>query len=314
MHETGPRPTLGELQRSTPWVCCGASAASIMRHWLVLSRSYAGGQTYRATGYGTAPAAAHAAAGVRRSSTPAGPVVTSASSRFPLPVLSLGLNTRRMLRANGRHILPCLPSPAERPPSGDGWLREIKHDGMRIMARRDGAGVRLITRQGNDFTSRFPLIVAAIAALPRRSFLLDGEAICTNNDGLAVFDLIRRQRHGDNAVMVAFDLIELDGDDLRRIPIERRKAQLLRLVRDRHPGIVFNAHYIVDGGIVFMNACKLGCEGIVSKRLGSAYRSGRSANWIKVKNPKAPAVKREAEEDWGKKHRAAPAVFIRSMR
>jgi ATP-dependent DNA ligase len=171
---------------------------------------------------------------------------------------------------------------------------------MRIMARRDGAGVRLITRQGNDFTSRFPFIVEAVAALSKRSFLIDGEAIVTNDGGLAVFNLIRRNGHGRDAVLCAFDLIELDGEDLRRMPIEQRKGKLLRLVRDRHPGIVFNAHYVVDGGIVFKNACALGCEGIVSKRLGSTYRSGRSASWVKVKNPKAPAVKREAEEDWGR--------------
>jgi bifunctional non-homologous end joining protein LigD len=77
-------------------------------------------------------------------------------------------------------IEPCLPSPADRPPSGPGWLHEIKHDGFRIMARRDTAGVRLITRNGNDFTNRFPIIVAAVAALPARSFLIDGEAIVTN--------------------------------------------------------------------------------------------------------------------------------------
>jgi bifunctional non-homologous end joining protein LigD len=87
-------------------------------------------------------------------------------------------------------IEPCLPAPAERPPSGPGWLHEIKHDGFRVMARRDGAGIRLITRHGNDFTNRFPIIVAAVAALPARSFLIDGEAIVTNGDGLAVFDLI----------------------------------------------------------------------------------------------------------------------------
>jgi hypothetical protein len=96
----------------------------------------------------------------RRSSIPAGAAMTWASGRSPLHALSGGLNTRRMLRA------PCLLSPAERPPSGDGWLHEIKHDGMRIMARRGSAGVRLITRQGNDFTSRFPLVVAAVTALP----------------------------------------------------------------------------------------------------------------------------------------------------
>jgi ATP-dependent DNA ligase len=200
-----------------------------------------------------------------------------------------------MLRVSVR---PCLPSPAKRPPpSGD--LHEIKHDGMRIIAGRDGAGVRLITRHGNDFTSRFPLIVEAITALPRRSFLLDGEAICTNGHGLAVFDLIRRQRHGDDAVMVAFDLIELDGNDLRRFPIEYRKRMLAKLVRDPHLGIVVNEHFEADGETVFQHACALGCEGIVSKRRGSHYRSGRSLHWVKVKNPKASAVRREAEEDWG---------------
>ena len=198
------------------------------------------------------------------------------------------------------HIAPCLPSPAARPPSGDGWLHEIKHDGLRIMARRDGAGVRLITRHGNDFTHRFPLAVAAVTALPARSFLLDGEAIVTDDRGLAVFDLIRHKRHGADAVLLAFDLIELDGEDLRRSPIEYRKRMLAKLVRGPHAGIVVNEVFEGDGDILFEHACKLGCEGIVSKRLGSPYRSGRSPHWLKVKNPAAPAVKREAEEDWGR--------------
>jgi|SRR6516165_2228196 len=197
-------------------------------------------------------------------------------------------------------IEPCLPSPAKVPPSGPGWLHEIKHDGFRIMARSDSAGVRLISRHGNDFTSRFPLAAAAVQALPAHSFLIDGEAIVTNGDGLAVFDLIRHKRHGNAAVLIAFDLIELEGENLRRSPIEQRKAKLAKLVRGPHPGIAFNAHFIVDGEIVFEHACKLGCEGIVSKRLGSLYRSGRSPHWVKVKNPKAPAVKREAEADWGR--------------
>lgn len=158
----------------------------------------------------------------------------------------------------------------------------------------------LIKRHGNNFTSRFPLAVAAVTALPARSFLIDGEAIVTNGDGLAVFDLIRRKRHSAEAVLVAFDLIELDGHDLRRKPIEQRKRKLAKLVRGPHPGIVLNEHYDGDGEVVFKHACKLGCEGIVSKRLGSLYRSGRSPHWLKVKNPKAPAVTREAEEDWGR--------------
>jgi ATP-dependent DNA ligase len=200
----------------------------------------------------------------------------------------------------GRIIEPCLPSPAKVPPSGPGWLHEIKHDGFRIMARRGGAGVRLFSRNGHDFTSRFPLLAAAVTTLPAHSFVIDGEAIVTDDDGLAVFDLIRRQRHGGAAVLCAFDLIELEGENLRRAPIEHRKHKLARLVRAPHPGIVLDKHYDGDGDIVFKYACKLGCEGIVSKLLGSPYRSGRSPHWVKVKNPKAPAVKREAEEDWSR--------------
>jgi bifunctional non-homologous end joining protein LigD len=195
-------------------------------------------------------------------------------------------------------IEPCLPSPAKVPPSGPGWIHEIKHDGFRIMARRVGNGVRLFSRNGHDFTARFPLAAAAVMALPAHSFLIDGEAIVTDGDGLAVFDLIRRQRNGGAAVLCAFDLIELEGEDLRRATIEHRKKKLSRLVRTPHPGIFLNEHYDGDGEIVFKHACKLGCEGIVSKRLGSPYRSGRSPHWVKVKNPKAPAVRREAEEDW----------------
>jgi bifunctional non-homologous end joining protein LigD len=192
--------------------------------------------------------------------------------------------------------LVCRQPPSTRSP-GPGWLHEIKHDGFRIMVRRDGAGIRLITRHGNDFTSRFPVIVAAVTALPARSFLIDGEAIVTNGDGLAVFDLIRHKRHGGAAVLCAFDLIELDGEDLRRSSIEYRKRKLAKLVRRPQLGIVLNEHYEGDGEIIFKHACRLGCEGIVSKRLGSLYRSGRSRHWLKVKNPNAP-VKRGAEEDW----------------
>jgi bifunctional non-homologous end joining protein LigD len=140
----------------------------------------------------------------------------------------------------------------------------------------------------------------AVRALPVRSCLIDGEAIVCDKNGLAVFELIRGRRTIASAVHCAFDLLELDGQDLRRVPIEERKALLAKLLRDSHLSIVLNEHFEEDGAIVFREACKLGCEGIVSKRLGSPYRSGRSAHWVKVKNPKAPAVKREAEEGWGR--------------
>jgi bifunctional non-homologous end joining protein LigD len=195
-------------------------------------------------------------------------------------------------------IEPCLPSAAKAPPIGAGWIHEIKHDGFRIMARRDGAGVRLITRNGNDFTKRFPLAAAAVAALPGRSCLIDGEAIVCDDKGLAVFELIRRARNHASVILCAFDLLEIDGEDLRRVPIEQRKHRLARLLRRPPDGIGLNEHFSGEGAVVFKHVCKLGCEGIVSKRLGSSYRSGRSQHWIKVKNPKAPAVKREAEAEW----------------
>jgi bifunctional non-homologous end joining protein LigD len=119
-----------------------------------------------------------------------------------------------------------------------------------------------------------------------------------NLPGLAVFELIRSFRHDHAAVLCAFDLLELDGEDLRRLPIEMRKAALTQLLlRKPSSGIALNEHFVGDGEIVYQQACKLGCEG---KRLGSPYRSGRSKHWLKAKNPAAPTVRREAEEDWGR--------------
>jgi len=205
-----------------------------------------------------------------------------------------------MLWRPSKLIEPCLPSPAKAPPSGPGWLHEIKHDGFRILARRESADVRLITRAGNDFSGRFPFIAVAVSKLPVRSCLIDGEAIVCDENGLADFELIRGHGTAANAVHCAFDLLELDGRDLRRRPIEERKGLLTQLLRGSNASIVLNKHYEDDGAIVFREACRLGCEGIVSKRLGSTYRRGRSPLWLKVKNPNAPAVKREAEEDWGR--------------
>jgi bifunctional non-homologous end joining protein LigD len=164
-----------------------------------------------------------------------------------------------------------------------GWLHEIKHDGFRILARRDSAGLRLITRAGNDFSSRFPFIAVAVGKLPVRSCLIDGEAIVCDENGLADFELIRR--HGSLA-SAALCALELDGRDLRREPLEQRRALLAKLLRGSKLSIVLNEHYEEDGAIVFRDACRLGCEGIVSKWLGSPYWSGRVPHWVKVKNLK----------------------------
>ena len=136
-------------------------------------------------------------------------------------------------------IEPCLPSPADRLPSGPDWVHEIKHDGYRLMARCDPAGVRLLTRNGNDWTPRYPLIVEAVNRLKLRSCLIDGEAVACDDNGLAVFERLRRERSGRRVFLCAFDLLELDGQDLRREPFETRKATLASLLRARLPGLRF---------------------------------------------------------------------------
>ncbi len=208
------------------------------------------------------------------------------------------LERRVRLAKSGPRFEPCLPRSVKTPPSGDGWLHEIKHDGFRIIGYRDADSVRLITRNGHDFTSRFPLAAAALASLPVRSCVVDSEAIACDNNGLAVFEMIRWRQYDHAVTLCAFDLLELDGTDIRRKPIEERKRQLAKLLPHPHPGIALNEHYEGDGAIVYKHACALGCEGIVSKRRGSLYRAGRSDQWVKIKNPIAPAVRRLEEEEW----------------
>ena len=119
-------------------------------------------------------------------------------------------------------IPPCLPTKAPQPPTGETWLHEIKHDGFRVIARKDGDRVRLYSRPGNDLTYRFPLIVEALAHLHSRSCIIDGEAVACDEKGAASFDRIRYRRHDADVFLYAFDLIELNGDDLRRDPLEVR--------------------------------------------------------------------------------------------
>src|SRR5262245_56539665 len=204
-------------------------------------------------------------------------------------------------------IEPCLPTSAPCPPSDEGWLHEIKHDGFRVIARKNDKRVRLYSRPGNDLTDRFPLIVEAVASLNARSCIIDGEAVACDDDGIASFERICYRHYDKTVFLYDFDLIELNGDYLRREPFMVRKATLASLVGHEMlagllgsavPGLRFNEHIEADGPTVFQHACKLGLEGIVSKHKNSRYVSGRSLHWIKSKNPNAPAVKREAEIDW----------------
>jgi bifunctional non-homologous end joining protein LigD len=114
------------------------------------------------------------------------------------------------------------------------------------------------------------------------------------------FDRLRYRRHDASVFLYAFDLIELDGDDLRREPLQVRKATLVSVLAKAAIGLRLNEHIETDGPTVFAHVCQMGLEGIVSKRKTSTYRSGRSPDWLKSKNPASEAVRREVEEDWGK--------------
>jgi bifunctional non-homologous end joining protein LigD len=200
-------------------------------------------------------------------------------------------------------IEPCIPTAARVPPSGPGWLHEIKHDGYRLIGRLEGGRVRLFTRRGHNWSDRYPRIGKALACLRARSATIDGEAVvlCPKTE-LSLFDELHSGRRDRDVILYAFDLIELNGNDLRREPLEVRKATLASVLLKAAPGLRFNEHIEADGPTVFAHACKMGLEGIVSKRKNSTYRSGLSRDWLKSKNPACAAVKRELEEDWGGNH------------
>ena len=178
-------------------------------------------------------------------------------------------------------------------PAGPDWIHEIKHDGYRLTVHRDGKRVRLFTRNGYDWTDRYPLIVEAALRIRIGSFVLDREAVLLGVDGRSDFDGLHSGQHNDQVQFYAFDVLMSDGDDLRKLPLSMRKASLARLLTRRVNGIFpsdFERGEI--GPDLFRHACMLGLEGLVSKRNDRPYRAGVSPNWIKIKNPKHPAMTR----------------------
>ena len=192
-------------------------------------------------------------------------------------------------------IEPCLPTPSQRVPIGPGWVYEIKHDGYRLMVRKSGDRVWIYTRRGVDWTKRFPRIIETVRKLKVDSVLLDGEGVICDDNGLAVFDKLHSKRNDASVILYAFDMLELDGEDCRRLRLDERKSRLRKMLRKRSDGILYNDHMHKDGQLVFEHACAFGCEGIVAKRADSFYRSGRSKAWLKIKNPQSPAMLRIEE-------------------
>lgn len=189
--------------------------------------------------------------------------------------------------------VPQLATLIEAPPAGDAWLHEIKHDGYRLLCRveraegdDDEVRVRLFTRNGHDWTGRFPEVAQAAAALPVRTALLDGEAVVQDDRGRSDFGALQAALSPGQATGVtyfAFDLLHLDGFDLTRSPLRLRKELLARLL-DRDVGpIRISEHVRGRGAAVHREACRLGLEGIVSKRAEAPYTPGRGRSWRKVK-------------------------------
>jgi ATP-dependent DNA ligase len=205
-----------------------------------------------------------------------------------------------ILRRSSGFIEPCQPSRTARPPSGPLWVHEIKHDGYRLMVRRDGPRVRCFTRNGHDWADRFPAIMDAALMIKASSFMLDGEVVITRDDGLPDFRALRSQGRGSEALLFAFDLIEHDGNDLCGLPLIDRKRRLTGLLGRAKHAIRLTEHLADDGPTVFTHVCRMGLEGIVSKRVDAPYRSGPSKAWVKSKNPDSEAVRREQEEDWNR--------------
>jgi bifunctional non-homologous end joining protein LigD len=187
----------------------------------------------------------------------------------------------------------CIPTKSTSVPAGPEWLHEIKYDGFRLRVERDGDRVRLITRGGHDWTKRYPWITEAALKNRQKRFVIDGEAVVLGIDGISDLNALHSGKHNEEVQLCAFDMLALDGDDLRKLPPSMRKANLARLLARRPDGIFVNPFEQGEiGPDLFRAACQLGLEGLVSKHRDRPYRGGRSNDWIKVKNRKHPAMER----------------------
>ena len=185
-------------------------------------------------------------------------------------------------------IPPSLATLREKPPSGPGWVHEIKFDGYRMQARLDHGEVKLLTRKGLDWTTKFPNIATDVAQLPTDAALIDGEIVVEDGNGISNFSMLQaalKDGEQERFRYYVFDLFHLDGEDLIRQPLVERKAALKELLEQANStgAISYSEHFEEDGQVVWQQACNMQLEGILSKRADVPYVSGRSDTFIKVK-------------------------------
>jgi len=187
----------------------------------------------------------------------------------------------------------CIPIRGNAVPSGPEWFHEIKYDGFRLRVERDVDRVRLITRGGYDWTKRYPWIAEAALKNRHRQFVIDGEAVVLGVDGYSDFNAMYSGKHNEEVQLCAFDVLAMDGDDLRDLPLSMRKANLARLLARRPDGIFLSDFEEGEiGPDLFRAACRMALEGLVSKHRDRPYRGGRQKHWIKVKNRNHPGFDR----------------------
>ncbi len=206
-------------------------------------------------------------------------------------------------------VEPCKPTERKLPPDGDAWLHEIKHDGYRAQAHYSEDAARIYTRRGHDWAARMPTIAASIAALPVNKVILDGELVAVDAKGQALFYELpaaitaKPTRVKARLVYYAFDLLYLDGFDLRGAALVDRK-RVLHALLDNTSGtqlIKYVDHIAGNGELVLEHACKLDLEGIVSKRGDAPYQSASRTDWIKTKCPGWKAANKDRFEKMSKR-------------
>ncbi|RWE28484.1 DNA ligase D [Mesorhizobium sp.] len=206
------------------------------------------------------------------------------------------------------------PTLVEKAPEDGEWLHEIKYDGYRTQLIVEGGSARAFTRRGYDWSHRYRRIVEAAAQLKAESAIIDGEAVVLGDTGLPDYQALERELGNPNSprlIFYAFDLMHLDGRDLRQQPLVERKAALEKLLSDTAPTLTYAEHLAVSGKDMFEHACRMGLEGIVSKRADAAYRSGVQPSWVKVKCIKSDTFPIVAfVEKLGAKPRRIASLYI----
>lgn len=177
------------------------------------------------------------------------------------------------------------PTLVEVPPEGDEWIHEVKYDGFRTQLIVRNGSCQAFTRTGKDWSNAYPRVIEAGLALPCKAAIIDGEAIITDEHNKPQFyGLLRAiRRQPDRVVLVAFDLLHLDGEDLRRRPLIERREMLWKLIAPAEGAIQYSQHMQTSGADFYRAVDRMGLEGMVSKRANSTYRSGKAASWLKIK-------------------------------